>query len=133
MIQLLRVKTENVKIKAIKTLNKKREELRHNDKSSEIYDKPDIVETLKSRKNRWAGHVVNTGEERTIFTVTLLKKKPVGRPKRGCVRNIDSVMRALGFEIMKIEEAVIGGGRGIILGSCGQCDRTESYLKINKT
>jgi len=36
----------------------------HNEELNELYTSPNIVRVIKSRRMRWAGHVVRMGEER---------------------------------------------------------------------
>ena len=36
----------------------------HNEELSDLYSSPNIVQVIKSRRMRWAGHVVRMGEER---------------------------------------------------------------------
>jgi len=36
----------------------------HNDKLNDLYSSPNIVQMIKSRRMRWAGHVARMGEER---------------------------------------------------------------------
>lgn len=56
---------------------------RHNDELLELRDRPDIVQTLKSRRFRWARHVVKMREERTLFGALicrLFRNVPLSRP-----------------------------------------------------
>jgi len=60
---------------------------RHND----LYSSPIIVRVIKSRRMRWARHVVHMCEERGVYRVFLGKpegRKPLGRPRRRWVDNI---------------------------------------------
>jgi len=36
----------------------------HNEELNDLYNSPNIVRVIKSRRMRWAGHVVRMGEER---------------------------------------------------------------------
>jgi len=36
----------------------------HNEELNDMYSSPNIVRVIKSRRMRWAGHVVRVGEER---------------------------------------------------------------------
>jgi hypothetical protein len=36
----------------------------HNEELHILYSSPDIIRQIKSRRTRWAGHVVRMGEER---------------------------------------------------------------------
>ena len=52
---------------------------------------PNIVQVIKSRRMRWAGHVARMGEEREVYRVLVGKpegKRPLGRPRRRWVDNI---------------------------------------------
>ena len=47
---------------------------------------------IKSRRMRWAGHVVCMGEERGVYRVLvgkLERKRPLGRPRRRWVDRMD--------------------------------------------
>ena len=60
---------------------------------------PNIVRVIKSRKMRWAGHVVRMGEERGAYRVLVGKpegKRPLGRPRRRWVDNIRMDLQEVG-------------------------------------
>ena len=60
-----------------------------------MYGLPDIVRLIKSRRLRWAGHVVRMGESRAAYRVLTgfpEGRRPVGGPRR---RWSDNVMRDL--------------------------------------
>jgi len=53
----------------------------HNEELKNLYSSPNIVQVIKSRRMRWAGHVAIKGETRGVYRV--LAGKPVGkRPLR---------------------------------------------------
>jgi hypothetical protein len=55
----------------------------HNEELNEMYSSPNIIQMIKSRRMRWAGHVVRMGECRNIYRVLVGKavgKRPLGRP-----------------------------------------------------
>jgi hypothetical protein len=57
----------------------------------DLYSSPNIVRMIKSRRMRWAGHVVRLGEERGVYRVLVGKpegKRPMGRPRRRWEDNI---------------------------------------------
>ena len=57
----------------------------HNEELNDLYSSPNIVQVIKSRRMRWAGHVARMGEERGANRVLVGKpegKKPMGRPRR---------------------------------------------------
>jgi len=56
----------------------------HNEELNDLYSSPDIVRVIKSRRTRWAGHVVRVGEGRGVYRVLMGKpegKRPLGRPR----------------------------------------------------
>jgi len=57
----------------------------------DLYSLPNIVQVVKSRRMRWAGHVVHMGEGRGVHRVLVGKpegKRPLGRPRRRWEDNI---------------------------------------------
>jgi len=56
----------------------------HNEELSDLYFFPNIVRVVKSRRMRWAGHVVRMGKGRGVHRVLVGKpegKSPLGRPR----------------------------------------------------
>ena len=47
----------------------------HNEELNDLYCSPDIVRVIKSRRMRWAGHVVCVGERRGVYRIL------VGKPE----------------------------------------------------
>ena len=41
---------------------------------NDLYSSPNIVQVIKSRRMRWAGHVARTGEERGVYRVLVGKE-----------------------------------------------------------
>jgi hypothetical protein len=41
----------------------------HNEEFHNLYSSPRIIRTIKSRKMRWAGHVVRVGEKRNAYRI----------------------------------------------------------------
>jgi hypothetical protein len=39
----------------------------HSEELNNLYSLPDIIRQIKSRKIRWAGHMVNMGEDRKVY------------------------------------------------------------------
>ena len=63
----------------------------HNEELSDLYSLPNIVRVVKSRRMRWAGHMVRMGEGRGVHRVLVGKpegKRPLGRPRRRWEDNI---------------------------------------------
>ena len=57
-----------------------------NEELSDLYSLPNIVRVVKSRRMRWAGHVVRVVEGRGVHRVLVGKpegKRPLGRPRLG--------------------------------------------------
>ena len=55
----------------------------HNEELNDLYCSPNIVQVIKSRRMRWAGHVARMGERRCVYRVLLGKpegKRLLGRP-----------------------------------------------------
>jgi hypothetical protein len=55
-----------------------------NEELNELYSLPNIVQVVKSRRMRLAGHVARMGEERGVHRVLVGKpkgKRPLGRPR----------------------------------------------------
>ena len=63
----------------------------HNEELNYLYSSPNIVQVIKSRRMRWAVHVVRMGEERGVYRVLVGKpegRRPLGRPRRRWADNI---------------------------------------------
>jgi hypothetical protein len=75
----------------------------HNEELNDLYSSPNIVRVVKSRRMRWAGHVVRMGEERGVYRVLVGKpegKRPLVRPKRRWVDNIRMDLQEVGCGYM---------------------------------
>ena len=56
----------------------------HNEELNDLYSSPNIVRVIKSRRMRWAEHVVRMGERRGVYRVLVGKRdgrRPLGRPR----------------------------------------------------
>ena len=56
----------------------------HNEEVNDLYSSPNIVQVIKWRRMRWAGHVACMGEERWVYRVLLGKpegRRLLGRPR----------------------------------------------------
>jgi hypothetical protein len=73
----------------------------HSDEIHSLYSSPNIVRVIKSRKMRWAGHVVRMGEGRGVYRVLVGRpggKGPLERPRRRWEDNIKLDLRELGID-----------------------------------
>jgi hypothetical protein len=71
----------------------------HNEELNDLYSLPNIVRVVKSRRMRWAGHVVRTGEDKGVHRVLVGKperKKSLGRPRRRWEDNIKMDLQKVG-------------------------------------
>src|SRR5215475_10307066 len=70
---------------------------------NDLYFSPSVVQVVKSRRMRWAGHVARMGEERGVHRVLVGKpegKRPLERHRRRWEDNI------------KMDLQEVGGSRG---------------------
>jgi hypothetical protein len=71
----------------------------HNEELSDLYSLPNIVPVVKSRRMRWAEHVVRLGEGTGVHRVLVGKsegKRPLGRPRRRWEDNIKTDIQEVG-------------------------------------
>ena len=71
----------------------------HNEELNVLYSLPSIVQVVKSRRMRWAGHVARMGEDRGVHWVLVGKpeeKRPLGRPRRRWEDNIKMDLQEVG-------------------------------------
>jgi len=71
----------------------------HNEEINVLYSSPNIVQVIKSRRMRWAGHVARMDEERGVYRVLVGKpegKRPLGRPRRRWVDNVRMDLQEVG-------------------------------------
>jgi hypothetical protein len=64
-----------------------------------LYSFPNIVRVVKSRRMRWAGHVMRIGEDRGVHRVLVGKpegKRPLRRPRRRWEDNIKMDLQEVG-------------------------------------
>ena len=57
----------------------------HNEELNDLSCSPNIVQMIKSKRMRWAGHVARMGEGRGVYSDLVGKpegKRPLGRPRR---------------------------------------------------
>ena len=69
----------------------------------DLYSSPNIVRVIKSRRMRWAGHVVRMGEKRGVYRVLVGKpegRRPLGRPRLRWVDNNRTDLHEVGCGYM---------------------------------
>jgi len=72
----------------------------HSEELSDLYSLPNIVRVIKSRRMRWAGHVVRMGEGRVVQRVLMGKtegKRSFGRTRRRWDDNIKMDLQEVGW------------------------------------
>jgi hypothetical protein len=72
----------------------------HSEELHILYSSPNIIRQIKSRRMRWAGHVVRIGEERKVYRVLMRKpegKRPLGIPRRRWEDGIRIDLRKIGW------------------------------------
>jgi hypothetical protein len=75
----------------------------HNEEFHNLYSSPSVIRMIKSRRMRWAGHVVQMGTKRNAYRILIRKpdgKGPVGRPRYRWVDNIKMDLREIGWSGM---------------------------------
>ena len=76
----------------------------HNEELNDLYSSPNIVQVIKSRRMRWAGHVARMGEERGVYRVLVGKpegKRPQGISRRRWADNIRMDLQEVGCGYME--------------------------------
>jgi hypothetical protein len=64
---------------------------------------PSIIRIIKSRRMRWAGHVVRMGEKRNVYRLLVEKpegKRPLGRPRHRWIDNIKMDLLEIGLSVV---------------------------------
>ena len=87
----------------------------HNEELNDLYCLPNIFRVIKSRRIRLAAHVARMGERRGVYRVLVGKpvgKRPLGRPRRRWVDNIEMDLQEVG---------------------CGDMEWTKTYTSLHLT
>jgi hypothetical protein len=67
----------------------------NNEELHNLYSSPNTIRMIKSRRMRWAWHVARMGEKTNAYRILMGKperKKPLGRPTRRCVDDINWIL-----------------------------------------
>jgi hypothetical protein len=94
----------------------------HNVELSDLYSLPNIMQVVKSRRIRWAGHMARMGEGRGVHRVLVGKpdgKIPLGRPRLRWEDNI------------KMDLQEVGGSCGDWMELAQDRDRWRALHKCN--
>jgi hypothetical protein len=71
----------------------------HIEELHDLHSSPTIVQVMKLRRMRWAGHVANMGEGRGVYSVVVGKpegRRPLGRPRCRWEDNIKADLQEVG-------------------------------------
>jgi hypothetical protein len=91
----------------------------HNEELIDLYCSPNIVQVVKQRRMRWAGHVARMGERRSVYRVLVGNpegKKPLGRPRRKWEDNIKMDLQEVGCR--SVDWIEVAQDRGEVAGCC---------------
>jgi hypothetical protein len=75
----------------------------YNEKLHNLYSSPSRIRIIKSRRMRWAGHVVQMGEKRNMCRLLVGKpdgKRPLGRPRHRWIDNIKMDLVEMGLNVV---------------------------------
>jgi len=75
----------------------------HNEEINDLYSSPNTVQTIKSGRMRWAGHLDFMGERRGVYRVLVGKPKgrrPLGKIRRRWEDNIKIELQEVGCGCM---------------------------------
>jgi hypothetical protein len=71
----------------------------HNKELDTLYDSPNVVRVIKSKRLTWTGHVVRMEERIDTYRTSVGKpegRRPLRRPRHRCGNNIKIGLRVLG-------------------------------------
>ena len=72
----------------------------HNEELHSLHRSPNAVRAIKSRRLRWAGHVIRIEEGRSAFKILTCRptgKRSLGRPRRRWKDNIRMDLKEIGI------------------------------------
>jgi len=80
----------------------------HNEELHSLYRSPNIVRVIKSRRLRWAGHVVKMEKGRSAFNILTGKpigKRPLGSPRRRWEDNLRMDLKEIGINTRNLVDS----------------------------
>jgi hypothetical protein len=75
----------------------------HNEELHKLYSSSSIINIIKSKRIRWAGHVARTGEKRNVHRLSVANpegKRPLGRPRLRWINNIKMDLLEIGLNVV---------------------------------
>jgi hypothetical protein len=105
----------------------------HNEEVNVLYSSSNIVQVMKSRKMRWAGHVARMGERRGVYRVLVGKperKRPLGIPRIRWEDNIKMDLRKVGCGGMDWIE--LSQGKGQVARTCKCGNESSGSIKFGE-
>jgi hypothetical protein len=75
----------------------------HNEELHNSYSSPSLIRTIMPRRIRWAGHIERMVEKRNLYRIVVGKpqgKRPLGRPRRRLVDNMEMDLTETGWDGM---------------------------------
>jgi hypothetical protein len=75
----------------------------HNEELHNLYSSPNVIRVIKSRRMSWVGHAARIGEKRNVYRILVGKlegKRPLGRPRRRWLDNIEIDLKEIGWDGM---------------------------------
>jgi hypothetical protein len=72
----------------------------HNEELYDLYSSPNIIQVIKSRRMRWAGHIACMGDRRGVYRVLVGRpegKSPLERPRHRWKDNIKMALQEVGW------------------------------------
>jgi hypothetical protein len=73
----------------------------HNEELHDLYSSPSTIRIIKSRRMRWAGHVGQMGEKRSVYSLLVgepQRKRPLGRLRCSWVDNVKIDLGEIGHD-----------------------------------
>ena len=76
-----------------------------------LYTSPNIIQVIKSKRERWAGHVARMAKRRCAYRALVRKperRRPLGRPRHRREDNIKMVLREFGWGMLRLDQSGSG-------------------------